>query len=279
MKRLSTVCVSLLGHGVSTLLCASSMAGNSIEDTHSFKLGFSAQDADITVEGQRDPFPPIEVDLTSDLGLDDNAKSAHLGYRWRFAEEWALSLDAQSVNLDGGSSVTKDFNFDGKEFTAGLELDNSVDIDIYRIDVTYSFIRNDKLEVRAGGGVHAFDFGLEIQGRAGITDGTDGIVRESTVGKTDVLAPLPNLRAGVTYLISPKWEVSGSTGWLSLTIDNIDGGYAYADIATAYRFTDRFGAGASYSVSKLDVEVDRSDGKDKLEIEFQGPSIYLTYGF
>jgi hypothetical protein len=83
----------------------------------------------------------------------------------------------------------------------------------------------------------------------------------------------------VTYIISPKWEVSSSVGWLSLNIDDLDGSYLYFDLSTEYRITERFGVGAGYQISKIDVEETKRDGYNDLDIEFSGPSIHLTYGF
>jgi hypothetical protein len=73
--------------------------------------------------------------------------------------------------------------------------------------------------------------------------------------------------------------VNAGVGWLSLEIDNIDGNYRFLEIGTEYRVTDRFGIGATYQFSKIDVTSTDSDGVDKVDVEFSGPSIYLSYGF
>ncbi len=131
-----------------------------------------------------------------------------------------------------------------------------------------------------GAGLHAFDFEAAITGTVGIEgDGIEDGTFETTKAAADVLAPLPNLRAGATFLITQRWEVTADAGWLSLEIDDIDGSYIYLNIGTEYRFTDRFGIGASYQLSKIDVTSTNSDGLDAIDVEFSGPSIYLTYGF
>ncbi len=87
-----------------------------------------------------------------------------------------------------------------------------------------------------------------------------------------------NIDVGYSFIRTDKWELNAGVGWLSLEIDNIDGKYLYADIGTVYRITDRFGIGASYQIAEIDVTSDEDDGFDKVDIEFSGPSIYLTYG-
>jgi hypothetical protein len=262
-----------------TLFSIGAMAGNSIRDTHTFNLGFASQDADIKATSSLDPLPPIEIDLTDDLGMDDNSDSIYASYRWRFAEKWSLSATYQRLDLDGSGAATKDFNFDGEDFSAGIAIDSEFNMDTYRVDVGYSFIRNDNWEVLVGAGLHAFDIETVITGRLEIESDLGDVVREAKSKSTDFLAPLPNLRGAVTYMISPNWEVNAGIGWLSLEIDNIDGDYRYGEIGTEYRFTDQFGIGANYQISEIDVTSVERDGFDEVDVEFSGPSIYLTYGF
>lgn len=271
---------TVLALGIATLVSTGAMAaGNTIDDTHYFRLGVLSQKTDITVQSTIDPLPPIEIDMTDDLGMDDSSESVQILYRWRFADKWSLSAQYQKLELDGTGEATKDFNFDGNDYSAGVSVDTQFNVDTYLLDVGYSIIRNDKWELVVGGGVHSFDIDASIITTIGIEGVDDSIVGESVTGNAGVLAPLPNLRAAATYLITPRWEVNVSTGWLSLEIDDIEGKYTYLDIGTEYRFTDRFGVGAAYQLSKMDVTSTNTDGVDKFEMEFSGPSIYLSYGF
>ncbi len=255
-------------------------AGNSIEDTHSFRLGYLSQDAEISAQSTIDPLPPIEIDLTDDLGMDDNSDSLQLHYSWRFAERWSLGVTYQKLELEGNGEAAFDFNFDGNDYTAGAAVETEFNMDTYLIDVGYAIVRNDKWQLEVGAGIHAFDIEAAIAGTVaiegeGIEDGTFQTARAGA----DVLAPLPNLRAGVTFLITPRWEVRAGAGWLSLEIDDIDGNYTYLNVGTEYRVTDHFGIGAAYSLSKMDVTSTDGDGLDSFDVEFSGPSVFLTYGF
>ena len=66
---------------------------------------------------------------------------------------------------------------------------------------------------------------------------------------------------------------------IQLMLCNIEGKYGYFAMGTEYRFTDRFGIGATYQISKIDVTATGSNKVEKFDIEFTGPSIYLSYGF
>ena len=126
-----------------------------------------------------------------------------------------------------------------------------------------------------GFGLHAFDIDSTIGGVVRV----DGIQEQRTRASAEVLAPLPNVRAFGTYMITPKWEVSATGGWLSFSYEDYSGGYLFLNLYTEYRFTDRFGMGFSFQVADIDVDFKDSDSKKEFEIDLYGPSIYLTYGF
>jgi len=178
---------------LTALFSAGAMAaGNSIRDTHSFRLGIYSQDAEITAQSTVDPFPPIEIDLSDDLNLDDSSESIYFSYRWRFKEKWSLNAAFQTLDLNGDAAAGFDFNFDGKPFTAGAAIETQFDLDTYYIDVAYSLVRNDRWEVLFGAGIHAFDFDIKITSTIGIASGAGGEeIFESITASADVLAHAP----------------------------------------------------------------------------------------
>jgi hypothetical protein len=269
----------LIGILSTLLISATAIAGNSIEDKHLFEIGAFSQEADIVLTSTISPLPPTDIDLVDELGMDDSSTAVNAMYRWRFAERWSLSFRYQQLELEGKGITAKDFNYDGKAFVSGRLVETEFNMKTYLVDVAYSLVRNDKWDVMVGAGIHSFDFESSISGVAFINDGNNNIVEKFTKASADVLAPLPNLRLGAIYMINPRWEVSSSVGWLSLEIDQIDGEYTYFDIATEYRFAQKFGIGASYQLANIDVTSTKGNSVDKVDLEFTGPSIYFTYGF
>lgn len=263
------------------VVSAQAVAGNPIEDTHVFHLGYARQDAEAKVTASVEPLPPIEIDLEDDLNTDNSSSSVMAAYHWRFAERWILGVTYQSLKLEGSGAAGRDFNFDGVEFSAGARVDSTFNLDTYRIDVAYSLVRNEKWEVQLGLGLHTFVIETTIEAQVALQGGDQDkpLIDEFQTESSNVLAPLPNLRGAVNYQITPKWNVRGSIGWLGLNIDEFSGAYTYADIAMGYRFTERFGIGASYQISDFDAKISDNDGFDEVDIALSGPSLYLVYGF
>ena len=249
--------------------------GNSLEDTHRFRLGAYKQDIDVTGSVTKNPLPEVELDFDKVLGLEDSSETYFFSYQWRFKEKWSLQAFYSQLGATGKKIATKDFNYDGVEYTAGAKLETDFDLDTYLLAVNYSFVHDDKKEFGVGFGLHAFDIDTTIAGAVGVGGEERGGVRTSG----EVVAPLPNLRFFGTYMITSKWEVSLSGGWLSFSYDDYDGDYLFLTAFTEYRFTDNFGIGISYQVAEIDVAHEDSSGKEKFDMELYGPSIFLTYGF
>lgn len=72
---------------------------------------------------------------------------------------------------------------------------------------------------------------------------------------------------GYSFVRSERWEVMLGAGL-----------HAF-DFETEYRITERFGIGATYQYSEINVTSDNSIGYDELEVDFSGPNLYLSYGF
>lgn len=249
--------------------------GNTIEDTHRFRLGIYEQDIDINGTVTKDPFPEISLDFDKVLGMEDSSQTIFLGYQWRFKEKWSLQAYYSQLEATGKKIATKDFNYDGEEYTAGVLLESDFDLDTYLLAASYSFVKDAKKEFGVGFGLHIFD----IDSTIGAVVRVEGVQEQGTRSSAEVLAPLPNFRAFGTYMINPKWEVSATGGWLSFSYEDYSGGYLFLNLHTEYRFTDRFGMGFSFQIADIDVDVEDSDTKKEFEIDLYGPSIYLTYGF
>ena len=80
------------------------------------------------------------------------------------------------MEVSGKKIATKDFNYDGEEYTAGVRLETDFNLDTYLLAVNYSLIKDDRKEFGIGLGLHAFDIESIIDGAVGV----DGLERAST---------------------------------------------------------------------------------------------------
>lgn len=267
-------CVKCLAIAV-VLTGANGAWANSIEDTHRFRLGAYEQDVDVTSSVTIDPLPEIDINFDKVLGLEESTTTAFLSYRWRFSENWSLDAFYSQMDATATKIATEDFTYNGEEFTLGARLDTDFGLDTYLLAASYSLIRDSRKEFGVGFGLHVFDIETTIAAAVGVK----GKVVEDTRTNATVTAPLPNLRVYGTYLITDRWEISAAAGWLSLNYEDYEGDYLYLTAFTEYRITKNFGMGVSYQVAEIDVIEDDGTTRKKFDMDFLGPSIYLTYGF
>ena len=243
-------------------------------DRHTFYAGAFFQESDGALASSLKGGGSAGID-TDDLGVDDRYTSWMLGYNWRFAERWTLTLRSHVFDTDGDATVRREFEYDGEKFDAGAKLETDIKVSTYLVDLMYSVYQSDRFDLRLGGGLHAFDFDVEMTGTVFVDDAS----RSRTVVGDDLLAPLPNLRFDGAYALSPRWMVRADLGWLSANVDSGDGSFSYIRLGTDYRFAKRFDVGLGYQYFDVDVSHERSRTESTFDLTYKGPMLYLSYGF
>jgi hypothetical protein len=244
-----------------------------LEAKHSFRAGVYIQNADFEVAVTRPPNTPDVLNFGDDLGVDEDKNSPLFDYRWRFFERWHLSFGYHEFDSDGEIENLVEFNFDDEVFPAGYLVNTDIGFDAYILDINYALFKGDRHEFAIGAGLHAFDLNLEIDGRLIVGDQEADKVND----KTKLFAPLPNIRFYGFYALSPKWHISATAGWLSLTYDNWTGDYSYMNVRTEYKVSKRFGVGVGYQITLVDLKRDTDTKLDEYNFDLTGPTLYFSY--
>jgi len=245
-----------------------------LSDRHTLILGGFRQSADGKFYANPDNTDEAAIDF-DDLDIDDTESSLMVEYRYRLNDKWLFAAGAFYFETDGRNEAAREFEYDGIVFEAGATLDTHLEVDTYMIEALYSVYKSDRAEIMLGGGLHMFDFSAAIEARVFVGDQE----RAGSEASDDILAPLPNFRAQGFYAITPKWALSGAFGWLSANYDEYEGSFSYVHARTMYRFTERFGVGVGYQYVDVDLTQERKHGEAGFDVQFEGPTIYLAYGF
>lgn len=242
---------------------------------HMLGVGAAYQEADSEFRATSGDLPPVSLDL-GDLGVDDTDYSWALEYRWRFKPKWMLVALAYRFEQDGQRSIQRDFNFDGKEFEAGVSVDTEVGIDTYILDILYSVYRSERAEILLGGGIHAVDLEASIKGRANVGD----LERESAKASSELLAPLPNFRVQAFYSLNEHFGLGVAAGWLSANYDDYDGSFVYVHPRLGYSFGDRWALTVGYQYVDLEVTYEKASNRElEFTTDFTGPTAFINYRF
>ena len=216
--------------------------------------------------------PEEEIDFEEDLGLSDRDTTGSLNFRWRFGEKW--SLWGQYWNLDdsGGTVLTEDIEWEDIVFKEGTYAAAGFDTSYARLFLGRNFWTRPGHEFGAGLGFHWLSIGAYIEGQI-LTSVGDLEVQQESV---DADFPLPNIGAWYKYSWSSKWIVSARVDWLSATVGDYSGGLWNVQAGVDWAVFEHFGLGLYYNLFKLNVDVDQTDWRGKVETTQAGPYLALT---
>jgi hypothetical protein len=237
---------------------------------------FTTVDAKISTFNKNTGTNEGSIDL-DDIGFDSDDVSPLAGGRWRFGSKrnWTIALSYFGNRGSGDSVLDTSFTYEGVTYTVGGTVSSELNTDILIGMIGWAPFKSEKYELGFGVGAHVADLEVKFAGA--------GIVSGSPVGsvttKEDVLAPLPNIWVYGGYAFTPKLSLQGAFGWLSLDIGKYDGELLTASGMLEYRLRKNLGLGAGYRYISTDLTVDQSNFKDKFDIDYYGPFVYMTLGF
>lgn len=263
-----------LSNALPTASQAAQRSDSPFEGRRVLSVGLTHQQIDGSIQATRLGDDPLQIDL-DDLRIDDRDNSYYLEYRHRLGSEWAIFAGAYSYSDSGAGEIKRDLIYNGVEFTAGAQLRSSMDVDAYIIDLMYRIYENDRVEVMLGAGLHALNLEADIGGRVQI-DAAESEIRQSG---SSLLAPVPNLRGSLDWVISKKLSVNLIVGWLSANVDRYDGAFAYAHLKASYRVSDTVGITLGYQVTDIDISEKRRFTDVRFDQHLAGPTFALSYSF
>ena len=78
------------------------------------------------------------------------------------------------------------------------------------------------------------------------------------------------------HAFSEKWAAIFRIDWLSASFDKYDGRIINSALNVGYAVTDHFGIGLAYNFFEINLKVDNSDWKGRIQSRFDGPYLSLT---
>ena len=266
------VVVSWLGF---TNAWANEQASNNVLDKRfTFYGGIQIYQAEGTFSSTKEGRPEFEVDM-DDLDFDENLVSPIVGVIFNFGKRWNLRLDYFGYHDDSNTTVGSYFEFEDLIAPVGSSIDSSIDLDIYAVNLGYNFFHSERARFGVGVGVHSADIDLKISAM-GVVGGEDIFLGE---GSEVLLVPLPNLYAYGAYAFTERCLLRYGGGWLSMSYDEWEGSYVYANVFLEYWPFKYAGFGAGYRYVHADIEYNSGEKTEKYDVKLPGPYLYVTFGF
>jgi len=208
------------------------------------------------------------------LGMENWYVSPALYARWRMSDNWRLELGYFGTDVDGRRAVNEQITFGNRTTAIGASVATSLDANIYFANLGYSFLKNDQLELGVRFGTYIFDITAGINASAYVGGAASSASKEASL-----IAPLPNLGLFGTYALTDRFNIQGSFGYIGASYENWSGDSLSFTALAEYWLSDRFAIGLGYQYLDINIEHKGSTFEDKVDVTWQGPTIYGTLAF
>ena len=262
--------------GVVAAFSAGAAHAQSVDDGAWIELGSFLADVDSQGEFRLpDQLDGVSFDFEEDLGLVDRQDLFSVNAGVRAFDRVVIAADYYRLDRDSSLILGRNIQFEDVVFPVSAEVDSGFTSDIYRLTIGYSLIRNERFEFGPALGLHATDFDIFVSGEARLA----GNQVAQTVRSRDFLAPLPTVGLYGTWQATPWITANARVDYMSLAIDDYDGGVTNVQAGVSYAFTENFDLGVQYRYVDYDLTIDKDDWAGDLTYTFKGPVIVLRASF
>ena len=245
-------------------------------DTFHISLGTFIVDTDTTLrlDGEAGE-QGKDIDWEKNFGEGD-AYRFRLDAYWRFADRHKLRALVFSSSRGGSKTFDEDINWGGETFPASATIDGEFKFSIYELAYEYAFMRRENYELAASFGLHYTDYEASL---GATVTGTGGAANRRIERGGSVGAPLPVVGLRGTWLLSQTFSIDVSGQFFALTYGDIDGNLQDYRVLLNWQPKTLAGSGHRLRPLLLDVDVDSSNFRGKMDWAYQGPMIFYSASF
>jgi hypothetical protein len=226
----------------------------------------------------------LDISVEDALGLKGDQTVFRLDSFWRFTENRRHRLDASWFYFHRSASrvLVDDITIEDPRdpdappivIPAETAISSFLDWDIYKVNYSYSFLQDDRVDV--AGQVGLFIMPVEL----GLS--TSGLFEERA--GVDITAPLPTLGARMDFAITPKWIFRTSTEYFYLKYDTFKGFLMRSTAAIEYNPWEHWGFGVGIDGFRTNVKSKEEDWpgidlRGEVEMNYLGLQFYGRYFF
>jgi hypothetical protein len=186
----------------------------------------------------------------------------------RLLERHRIRADFFQLRRAGDVVMSRTVRFGDDTYTASDRVVTESDIRFLGLTYTYSFLKAERFEFSAGGGLHLF----QVEGLAAVP-------ARRIEERFDAAGPFPTLAVDGTYRITPRFSLNARAQYFGIGIDDVDGslGIYHADLQ--FRAWRNLAVGIGYTKTALHVDSADDSFSGRLGIDVKGPEAFLRVSF
>jgi len=214
------------------------------------------------------------IDFDDGVGVDGSSTLFNGQLRWNFGKQRKWSLWGQYFKNDasGEAVLEEDVEWQDITFREGTFVGAGVKMEIIRVFVGRSLVKNPQHDFGIGAGLHILNLGAFIEGEVFIDDGTTEFQR----GDVSKSQPLPNIGTWWNYSPARKWLLHTRVDWISAKVGDYDGTLWNTSVGVNYQAFRHVGFDLSYQYFDLNLKVDSADWLGEVDMRYSGPVLSVT---
>jgi hypothetical protein len=238
-------------------------------DRFSVSLGvfFTSRDTITRLDGDV-PGSGEDVDLENDFGFDASDAVFRIDGYFRFNEKHRLDLSAFDLSRSASKRIQKDIEWDGSTYPIDTVIDAGLDLTIYKLAYTWSFMRREKGYLGASAGLYVADIGTSLAAAA---------IGQSSNRSTT--APLPVIGLRGQYDFSDKWSLRGSAELFAFEYGDFDGSLYDVYAGLDYQLFEHMAIGVGVNSVDFNVGVTKTNFNGDLDWRYTGGLLFFKFDF
>ena len=235
----------------------------------SVSLGVFLTDRDTTTSLDGNvPDSGTDVDLENDFGLGTSDSVFRIDGYYRFNEKHRLDFSAFDLSRTASKQIQRDIEWDGEIYPIDTQIDAGLDLNIYKLAYTWSFMRRAKGYLGVSAGIYVADIGTSIAATS-----------RGQLSKSAVTAPLPVFGIRGQYDFSEKWSLRGSAEIFAFEYGDFDGSLYDLYAGLDYQLFERVAIGVGVNSVGMDLGVTKTNFDGDLDWRYDGGLLFFKFDF
>jgi hypothetical protein len=208
------------------------------------------------------------VNAERDLGLPSRLNMGRMELMFRLRERNRLRVDFLELNRSADHVLEKTIVFGDQTFAANELAKTSLDYRMFGLTYTYSFIRNDHVEVGTGLGVYL----LEAQAHGEVP----ALLQRQDVSGA---GPFPTIPLDVAWRISTRFALTARAQYFRAALSNFDGWIADIHEDVQYRWKPNFAVGIGWTTLRASLNLNTGNFPGAFDLDTRGPEAFFRVSF
>lgn len=236
-----------------------------------FKIGFdfvyAKLDTEVSFELPEGNLFSV-ISLEKDLGLPSNSFFFTGSFLYRITPSSGIYAQYYGINRKEKTQTERNLIFQGEIIPAGTEVEAHFNTQVISTGYLYSVLKDPNAHLGFYFNIYFMFLETGVQSAYGYQD-----------LNVELLAPLPNFGILASFKLNKWLYFNGNIGFFALKLDDFGGSIHNYDIAFMAKPVDWLGIDISYQAFDVMVEFPSDDINTKIEYNFSGPSMGLSFFF